>query len=134
MKLRKVEPSAMADLQILYKLLGQRTPTQSISHKGMPTFREHIDFVKSKPYAAWYLITDGEDIVGATYLTENNEIGISVFKAYQGKGYGKAAVEELMSMYEPPFYANIAPNNVDSQVFFKKLGFKFIQRTYAFGD
>lgn len=134
MKLRKVEPAAMADLQILYKLLGERTPTQSISHKGMPTFREHIDFVKSKPYAAWYMIINGEDIVGATYLTENNEIGISIFRAYQGVGFGKEAVLELMSMHEPPFYANIAPNNVDSQVFFKKLGFKFIQRTYAFGD
>jgi hypothetical protein len=40
---------------ILYVLLEQRTPEQSISHRKMPTLPEHRAFIKSKPYLAWYL-------------------------------------------------------------------------------
>lgn len=131
MNLKEVNPTSMGDIQILYKLLSERTAWQSISHKKMPTFGEHMRFVKTRPYAAWYLIWDGEDVIGSTYLSHNNEIGIFIFKEYHGKGYGKKAIQEVMSMHEPPFYANISPHNTDSQLFFRKLGFKFIQMTYA---
>lgn len=134
MILREVNPISMGDIQILYKLLGERTAQQSISHKGLPTFREHIDFVKSRPYAAWYIIVEDDDnVIGSTYLTHNNELGIFIFKEHNGKGYGKRALEEVMDMHEPPFYANINPLNEASKKLFEEIGFKYIQMTYVLG-
>jgi len=114
---------------ILYQLLKERTPEQSISHKSMPTMQEHIDFIESRPYLAWYFIQD-EDIVGSIYLTNQREIGISIFKHYQSSGYGKEAVKALMKRYPGRFLANVAPENEPSRDFFKGLGFKKIQVTY----
>jgi hypothetical protein len=32
--------------RILYALLAERTPEQSISHKKMPTWEEHLEHIK----------------------------------------------------------------------------------------
>ena len=37
------------DFDFLYELLKSRDPRTNISHKSMPSFEEHIKFVKSKP-------------------------------------------------------------------------------------
>lgn len=128
--LRMVDVHSSWDIDTLYKLLAERTPAQSISHKGMPSHGEHKRFVKSRPYKAWYLIFDDEDVVGSTYITHANELGIFIFRHQQGKGYAQQAVLELMSRYEGPFYANINPSNLASKAFFAELGFKFLQETY----
>jgi len=130
MNLRIVDTHSREDINTLYKLLLERTPNQAISHKAMPTFGEHTRFVKSVPYQVWYLITDGGEPVGATYLTHANELGIFVFNKHHGKGYGKAAIEEMLRRFEGPFLANINPDNEASRKFFESLGFKFIQTTY----
>lgn len=130
MNLRIVDTYSREDINALYKLLLERTPNQAISHKKMPTFGEHTRFVKSIPYQVWYLITDGGEIVGSTYLTHANELGIFVFNKHARKGYGKAAIEEMMRRFEGPFLANINPDNTASMSFFAELGFKFIQMTY----
>ena len=41
-------------IKSLYELLARRT--HNISHKEMPTFEQHCDFVKSDPYRVWFLI------------------------------------------------------------------------------
>ena len=45
------EPSCWV---IPFKLLDERVPEQNISHKAMPTWPEHRDFVLSRPYPRWY--------------------------------------------------------------------------------
>ena len=98
----------------LYELLSERTPSQSISHTDMPTFTQHEKFVENHPYAIWYFITPDEDtskIFGAIYLTTDREIGITVFRAFQGGGYGSKALDELFRIHKGPFYANINPSN-----------------------
>lgn len=118
-------------VEILYKMLEERTPEQSISHKGMPTMDEHQKFVFSKPYFAWYFIRNEHDeIVGNIYLTDRREIGIMIFKAHSGKGYGTKAVRELMKTWPGQFYANVNPDNKPSVEFFKGLGGKLVQHTY----
>jgi len=116
--------------QILFQLLEEREPDQNISHKAMPTWKEHLSFVESKPYKAWYFIED-EGIVGACYLSKQDEIGIFVFKAHQGKNYGPLAVKAIMHEHGKRRYlANIAPGNERSRRIFRDLGFKHIQCTY----
>lgn len=119
---------------LLWELLEEREPTANISHKKMPTMRQHKKFVDSNPYRAWYFI-EGERyrcIVGACYLTKQNEIGIQLFKEYQGQGHGRQAVRVLMEMHGPRRYlANVNPLNERSGLMFRKLGFNVIQCTFA---
>jgi len=120
-------------MDILYSLLQERTPNQSISHKQMPTMDEHVNFILDKPYKAWYLIVYQDMIVGSAYLTKQNEIGIGIFKAFRRRGFGINAVKLLMEKHEGPFLANINPNNKGSRKMFKTLGGDLIQVTYKIG-
>jgi len=116
---------------ILYDLLSERTPEQSISHKGMPTWEQHCAFVGSKPYKAWYFIENDENwIVGSTYLTNNNEIGIFIFNKFHRNGYAMQALKLLMDKHDGPFLANVNPQNIPSRNLFEKLGGRMIQVTY----
>ena len=119
---------------ILYDLLGERTPEQSISHKGLPTYPEHVDFVESLPYKTWCFIhsSDEDDYVGTAYLSKQNEIGIFIFKKYQRNGYGHVAVKALMDANDGPFLANVNPKNTASIEMFEWLGFKHIQNTLRY--
>lgn len=129
--------------KILYDLLSERTPEQSISHRKMPTWDEHVEFFNSRPYKEWYLIQNKRieyepecsviEQVGSCYLTKQNEIGIFIFNKHQGNGYGKASVKELMTRNDGPFLANINPRNFVSQGMFESLGFERIQETFKYG-
>ena len=134
MKLHNVYKYPHAD-QILWELLQERTPEQSISHKDMPTWERHCLFISSYPYISWYLIETDEGIVGSIYLTNLDEIGIFIFKEYHGKGYAAEAIQLLMKTHpRDQFLANINPSNFKSESLFKKLGFKHIQNTYSYGS
>ena len=130
--LELVDRSDYGHMAILYKLLGQRKPWQSISHKNMPTFDEHVEFVKSDPYRVWYLILTDDAAAGCVYLTHEREIGISIYEKMKGKGIGSEAVRLILDMYDGPIYANINPLNDASREFFTKMGFTQLQVTYVY--
>ena len=121
--------------KLLYQLLRERSRNMNITHSKMPTWEQHVAFIKSKPYKVWYLIqtTDGKDI-GGIYLSKSNEVGLFILKKYQHLGYGTQALWLLMSKYpkECRFFANVNPKNKRSILFFKKAGFKHIQNTYEY--
>ena len=117
-------------MEFLYQMLANRNPKANISHRTMPTWEEHESFIRARPYAAWYIITDNEWI-GSIYLTKADEIGIFIREEDQGLGYGSRAVRELMKLHGKRRYlANIAPANCRSEDFFRSLGFKPLQCTY----
>lgn len=119
--------------EILYELLKQREPWQSISHREMPTWEEHCAFVESRPYQAWYLVfLDGVLApVGAVYLSKRDEIGVQIFRQFQGRGLGPGAVCKLMEMHPRLYFlANVAPGNETSRAMFRAMGFGLIQETY----
>lgn len=121
-------------LTILYELLKERTPEQSISHRKMPTFEEHTAFVRSQPYLAWHLIQNAEgEYVGSVYLSKQREVGIFIFAKHARKGYGMAAVQAILKQWGRCL-ANVNPNNVASIEMFKKLGARHIQNTYEVGN
>ena len=118
--------------KFLYELLKEREPHQNISHREMPSFEEHTRFVDSRPYREWYVIFNGNIVVGAIYLSKQNEIGIFISEIRQGEGYGKQAVRLLMNRHPGErFLANINPLNARSINVFLDLGFELIQFTYA---
>ena len=130
--LRLVDPESRDDVRHLFNLLNERKPWQSISHKQMPTFDEHDAFVKSDPYRVWYLIEVNGGVAGCVYLTDEREIGISIYEKMKGKGVGSEAVRLMMDMYDGPIYANINPLNDASREFFTKMGFVPLQVTYVY--
>jgi RimJ/RimL family protein N-acetyltransferase len=116
-----------SDVEFLFDLLKERDPRANISHKKMPTYDEHVNFIKSKPYSKWYIIFKSEQKAGSIYLSKNYEIGIFLSKKFQGKNIGNFALNELMK--ENPrkrFLANVNPKNKKSSRFFKNNGFKLI--------
>jgi len=121
-------------LEVLFELLSEREKKANISHRRMPSWREHVKFVGSKPYKYWRLIlSKGGEIVGAVYLSKMNEIGLFIFKKYRGEGYGKAALKALVAgERNTRLLANVNPKNKKSVDFFKRAGFKHIQNTYEF--
>lgn len=118
---------------VLWELLKERTPEQSISHEEMPTWDEHVAYIAKRPVEHWYLIGNEDQWVGSVYLSRRREIGVSIFRVHQRQGYGKFAVEEIMRLHPGTFYANVAPMNHGSHEFFIGLGAKMIQYTYKIG-
>ena len=122
-----------SDYQFLYDLLLQRNSNVNISHKRMPTYEEHIKFVRSQPYSKWYIIEIDGERVGSIYLTNQNEVGIFVAERSQAKGIGSNALNVLIDQNPGLRYlANINPENKKSIDFFEKSGFVLIQHTYEF--
>ena len=128
LKLKEIDEK---DIQFLYNLLEERKPISYISHKKMPTYEEHVNFVKSSPYSKWYIIEVDGERAGSIYLTKQNEIGIFLNEGLQEKGIGSNALNVLIGKNPDLRYlANINPENKKSIEFFKKLGFTLIQYTY----
>lgn len=119
------------DFRFLFNLLKEREPKANISHKKMPTYSEHVKFVKSRPYSKWYVIVKSKIRIGSIYLSKNNEIGIFLKKSHHGKGFGNDALGLLMEKNPRTRYlANVNPKNLASIKFFKNNGFKLIQYTF----
>ncbi len=129
MKLIPIDKAANAK-EVLYRLLEERKPSESISHRSMPSYEQHCRFVDSNPYLGWYLVHADGEVVGATYITKERELGIGIFIAHRGKGYAKAALKIVMNKHPGRFLANINPANEKSINLFSKLGFSRIQSTY----
>ena len=127
-KLRLINNS---DSKFLYDLLKNRDPQANISHRKMPTYKEHVKFVKSKPYTKWYIIEYGKNKVGSIYLSKVNEIGIFLKKGKQKKNIGTTALTILIQKNPRKRYlANVNPKNIISKRFFIKNRFHLLSYTY----
>ncbi len=126
------------DHEFLYHLLAERPAEANISHREMPTYDDHVAFVRSHPYFVWYIIEVDGAKAGSIYLTKQgqpgfagDEIGISVLAEHQRKGVASKAVRELMQLHPRKRYlANIAPKNRASKKMFESIGFDLLQHTY----
>lgn len=118
--------------EILFALMKERTKKVNISHRALPSWKDHVKFVESRPYKAWYFILGAAgEVAGGVYLSKTAEIGVFVFRKHRGRGYGPRAVELLMKKHpEKRFLANINPKNEASIEFFENMGFRHIQNTY----
>lgn len=117
--------------ELLYRLLEEREPHVNISHRAMPTWKNHVKFIAGRPYSAWYLIRSGQAYVGSIYLTELGEIGIGFLEPWRGRRLGPAAVRALMRKHRRRrFLANINPDNKEWLDMFRRLDFRLLQYTY----
>ena len=120
-----------SDYRFLYDLLKERNSKINISHKRMPTWEEHVKFVKSKPYSKWYIIYNKDEKIGSIYLSKQSEIGIHLLKKYEKESIHLESIKKLMLLNSKiKFRANISPKNKNYIMLFEKLGFKMVQHTY----
>ena len=127
-RLKKV---TISDTDFLFQLLSERSSTESISHKKIPTKLQHKNFIKSNPYNKWYIILRDGKKIGSVYLTEINEIGIWV-----KKGNSKNVIWEIglkLLLKKDPrkrYLVNVNPKNKEFILFLKQKKFHMIQHTY----
>ena len=126
-----LKPVTIDDAKFLFDLLKQREGIVNISHKSLPTWEEHVEFIKNNTYQSWDIIWVDNVRIGNIYLTDRDEIGIFLDKEFQSNGYGSIAINEFMKKNGKKRYlANIRPTNYKSMQFFGKHGFIHIQNTY----
>ena len=131
----KLKTVSKSDYRFLYDLLMERDTRTNISHKKMPTYKQHVSFVSAKPYSKWYVIFYGTNKVGSIYLTSQKEIGIFIKKSFQDKQIGSVVLKKLIQKNPKKRYlANVSPKNKNSINFFKKNKFKLIQYTFELNN
>ena len=127
----KLKQVTKNDALFLYELLKNKDPNANISHKKMPSYDEHVEFVMSKPYTNWYIIEYDKKNVGTIYLSKQDEIGISINKDYEYDQIVKSALELLMKLNQRKRYlANTSSKDVRSQEFLLKNGFTGLEYVY----
>ena len=127
----KLKPVSKSDYRFLYDLLKERNPRVNISHKKMPTYRQHVSFVSSKPYSKWYVVLYDDSRIGSLYLSKQNEIGISFVDSSFHDQFGNHALQLLIKKNPRKRYlANVSPLNKKLQNFFVHNGFTQLEYTY----
>ena len=123
------------DIQILYELLKESLSQNysSIWDTTLPSFKKSNQYVlkyfsdkKNHDFKKWYVILNQDNkIVGQIFLKKQNEIGYTIFKKYQGKGFAQKAIRLLIKNNPREKYCVMIhkKNSVSIHVA-KKLGFK----------
>ena len=84
--------------KILYETLKKRKKNYKISHKNLPTFKKHQDFVKNNPYRVWFLVFENKECIGTLYLSKMNEVGVFLIK---NEGVSKDLIEFIKKNIGP---------------------------------
>ena len=130
LKLREIADS---DFSFLYKLLKGRNPKENISHKEIPSYKQHVKFVKSKPYQKWYIIEKNRKKIGAIYFSKQNEIGIHFLPKTSSESIRQTAMQKLIKKNPgKKYFTNVNPKNLDQIKFLKKNGFSLVQNTLEY--
>ena len=114
--------------EFLYEMLKERDSTVNVTHQKLPLFNEHLEFIKSKPYDAWYIIEIESKQVGHIYIDNKNRIGWFIKREFKGFGFVIPAFEELKILHKRKnYFGKVNPNNFEAQNLLTKL--KFVLKT-----
>ncbi len=127
----KLKPVTKNDALFLYELLKTKDPIANISHKKMPSYDEHVNFILSNPYAIWYIIEYEGKKIGSVYLSKHDEIGISLVDNSLYDKIGKSIIKLLIKNNPRKHYlAKVSPRNKKLQNFFVNNDFTGLEYTY----
>ena len=127
----KLKPVTKNDVLFLYDLLKIRDPLANISHKKMPSYDEHVNFILSNPYPIWYIIEYEGKKIGSVYLSKQDEIGISLVDNSLYDKIGKSIIKLLIKNNpRKRYFAKTSPQNKKLQNFFVNNGFTGLEYTY----
>lgn len=131
--LRLVEKTEL-HYEILYKLLKEKRNT--ISHRKMPTYEDHKNFVLNHPYRSWMIIYNGNKATGSIFVHQDNSIGLNL-QANVTTTDIKAILDEVTSEYAPLeekksvipsyFFINLNPDETDLIKSLNEIGYSIKQ-------
>jgi RimJ/RimL family protein N-acetyltransferase len=130
-------------LGYLYSMLRHRLdePDCNISHTVLPTWKQHVAFLRTRPYRQHFIITEGDGplYLGVCYVSHQDEIGIWIDPLHRRHGLGRTILEILIRRHERNtscgLKANVAKTNFASALFFLRNGFVLMEqqdRQYVF--
>ena len=104
----------------------------------MPTYENHIKFIKSNPYRYWYLIYLNSTEIGTFYIQNNNSIGINIEQPkeiiikkiityVQKKIKPKKSIPSKVPEY---YFINVPEKNKKLKKILEKLGCISIQKSF----
>ncbi len=128
--------SSQAHNELTYEFLKKRQ--NPISHRCLPLYEEHCDFIANHPYRHWFLIWLDDSVVGTIYLHTDNSIGLDIDVKYQyliGDILAKTQenynpLPPIKSVRNAYFFINISPDNSELIHKIKNYGAIEIQRSF----
>ena len=140
-KLELIRVSSLnKDINFLFHLLKLRNRKNSISHRKIPSLKEHKKFILSKPYRYWFIIKFLDNYYGSLYLTRMNSIAIHMIKNNH-QVYEQVLLyvinnikplKPIPSIRPGTYFLNFPVNEKVSSSIVKKLGGKINQVSYHF--
>ena len=137
----ELDPVIPSDIQteLLYQQLRSRT--NSISHRVLPSYDYHKEFVAQHPYRAWFIIKSKDLVLGNVYVQYDNSIGLNCCN--QISEIQIKSILDLISIKLKPlapipsvrsssFFLNVATSNTDLQKKLTNLGLIESQRSFVF--
>ena len=104
----------------------------------MPSYKNHKQFVNSKPYRYWFIILSSNLVIGNAYITRLNEISIKLKK--NSSLYYQETLSLLINNFKPlkaipskrrsSFLINVSAKDKNLINLFSRMGLKKIQETY----
>jgi len=123
-------------LKFLYNLLDTRK--YSISHKNMPSFKDHVDFVYNHPYHKWFIIENQKVLIGSLYIHKDNSVGVDVMKQFEilipdilsflEKNF--KPLPYIKSLRSKNFFFNLSPENIKLHNLFLSAGYRISQISF----
>ena len=127
-----------AQIETLYAQLKNRS--HNISHKSVPSFDEHTEFVQNHPYRKWIIVKDTEIAIANVYIQYNNSIGLNVDslvtceqinKILKGIYASHSPLPAVPSVRFEEFFLNVATDNKMLQNMLSSLGYSEVERTFV---
>lgn len=137
MDFEKVIPT-LVQIETLYAQLKNRS--HKISHKNLPSFDDHTNFVRHHPYREWVIVKDNGRAIGNLYIHFDNSIGLH----FESSKYFDRVNEVLRFVNtsslplpaEPSvrigeFFFRVSSDNRLLQEKLSVLGFREVERTFV---
>ena len=131
-KVRKTK----SHVDLLYNLLKLRK--YKISSRAKVDFEEHQSFVLAHPYRVWYIVREGDVLIGSVYVKKDNSIGLNLIEGHEKhvKEILRIICEswkplrEIPSVRSPIFSVNVHIDNKNIQRELELSGHEPIQISY----
>lgn len=138
LELEAVFPSEY-QIRTLYQQLRARNHT--ISHKSLPSYDCHKEFVTNHPYRAWFVILLNKIALGNVYIHHDNSIGLNCSDEIS-EAQIKKILSQITSEFQPleavpsvrlgKFFLNVASSNTLLIEKLKNLGLIESQRSFIY--
>ena len=126
--------------QILKLFNSLESRSHFISHKEMPEYSSHEEFVRNNPYRVWYMVNLNNTFVADLYVQNDNSIGLNNFENLEINTIHEV-LEKLFIEISPlqaipskrfgKFFFRISSSNLILQKKIESLGYFSSEYTYV---